>query len=456
MSHPNRQRIRRTLAGAGVLVVVAAAGAGAWWFGKTPQTPPPQPRPLTLLVTGDTAGWIVPCGCTSNQSGGLLRRGRFVADLAADADVILADAGGAPGGTSPYQRVKFEAILRGEREMGLDAHNLGGPEAALGPDYLRRVAGELDVPFLSANLRDESGVLVAAPSRIAERGGKRIALVGVLSRRHLANGLLIDDPRTAVLREAGALAGKYDSLVVLAYLPEDELQQLAAALPEADAVIGGPTGQSIAPRQLGPTLLASATNKGKFVVRLDPAASARGWTGRIVEMSASFADDEKQQANVKRYLAELDRRNFAAAETGLAPRLPAALPADYQIAGNTSCRSCHAADCTGWDGSKHAKAWPTLSERGQHVDPYCQQCHSTGYGLPGGFTSARGEADVRSVGCESCHGPSLGHVRTPKVRTPFAARDQCVTCHDHENSPSFAYDAYWARIRHGDTKGKSP
>ena len=40
-------------------------------------------------------------------------------------------------------------------------------------------------------------------------------------------------------------------------------------LPEADAVIGGPTGQSIVPTAVGPTLLAAATNKGKFLVELD-------------------------------------------------------------------------------------------------------------------------------------------------------------------------------------------
>src|SRR3954447_12924594 len=97
------------------------------------------PTRLTLLVSGDTAGWIVPCGCTANQSGGLPRRGSYVESLHASAAVILADAGGAPGGTSDYHRVKFEAILRGEGGMGLVAHNLGGPEAALGADYLRRV-----------------------------------------------------------------------------------------------------------------------------------------------------------------------------------------------------------------------------------------------------------------------------------------------------------------------------
>jgi hypothetical protein len=35
------------------------------------------------------------------------------------------------------------------------------------------------------------------------------------------------------------------------------------------------------------------------------------------------------------------------------------------------------------------------------------------------------------------------------VRTPFAAADQCVRCHDRENSPTFAYTAFWEKIRHG-------
>ena len=42
---------------------------------------------------------------------------KMLRQLAADADVLLADAGGAPGGTSPYDRAKFEFVLRGEAAM---------------------------------------------------------------------------------------------------------------------------------------------------------------------------------------------------------------------------------------------------------------------------------------------------------------------------------------------------
>src|SRR2546430_2641337 len=78
-------------------------------------------KKLAVVISGDTAGWLMPCGCTTNQSGGLLRRGTYLAGLAKEAEVLYLDAGGAPGGTSPYHREKFESILAGERLMGIAA-----------------------------------------------------------------------------------------------------------------------------------------------------------------------------------------------------------------------------------------------------------------------------------------------------------------------------------------------
>jgi hypothetical protein len=430
---------------------VAGIGAAAVWRGWQPAAE--SGRPLVLLVSGDTAGWLVPCGCTANQSGGLLRRGSLVRQLGAEADVLLADAGGAPGGTSAYQQAKWEAILKGELAMGVAAHNLGGPEVALGADTLRQIQGRLGVPFVSANVRDARGDWLAEPVRILDRGGQRIAVAGVLARQYAREGVQVDDPREALLQAVAAVKGRYDSLVVLAYLPEEELLQFAAGLPEVDVVVGGPTGQSIAPRAVGPTVVAAATNKGKFLVQLDAARAGRrtAWSGRVVEMGPDFADDPEQVANLRRYLEGLAQRDFAAAETGLTPPLPAGLPKEYRIAGDQSCRECHKADCAAWESSKHAHAWETLSQRGQQVDPHCQQCHTTAYGLPGGFQSVRQSPAAVNVRCEGCHGPSLAHAREPKTKTGFASRDQCARCHDRENSPQFDYGSYWQRIRHGTT-----
>jgi hypothetical protein len=415
-------------------------------------------RPLAIVASGDTAGWIVPCGCASNQYGGLPRRGTYIEQLRAEMDAIVADVGGAAGGTSPYDRLKLEAILRGELAMGVAAHNIGAAEAAFGPDALADLAHRLGAPLVSANVRRANGELVAEPVRIVQAAGRRIALTGVLDPQYAKGPLRADPPREAVLEALRTVAGRYDAAIVLAYLPADRLRTLAASLPEVDVVVGGPTGQPIAPETVGPTLLASTTSHGKFLARFDAplrGGSAR-WTGAIVPMDEQLTDDPRQMANLRAYYDELGARDFTARESGLAGPLRGELPETYRVAGSARCRECHEEDDMIWAESKHAHAWDALTRKGPQVDPFCQRCHTTGYGLPGGFVSARRSAALVHVGCESCHGPSQGHCRNDKVRTAYYARakDSCAGCHDRENSPQFAYDDYWKRIEHGpDTPG---
>jgi hypothetical protein len=251
-------------------------------------------------------------------------------------------------------------------------------------------------------------------------------------------------------------AGQFDSLVVLAYVPEKDLLELAANLPEADLVVGGPTGQSVVPQRIGPTLVASATNKGKFLVRADASGTPRDarWSGRIVEMDASFSDDQGQKANLQAFYQLLAQRDFSPQQTSFVRETSVGLPADYRVEGMVACRDCHADESHTWDASRHAHSWESLTRSGAHVDAYCQQCHTTGFGWPGGFASARQDVALAAVGCESCHGPSHAHARDSQVRTTFAgqASQQCVRCHDRENSPAFEFSGYWSQIQHGDGK----
>lgn len=442
------------------IVCVGIAAAGLWWNNRPETTETSRPdqnqsqrrENVSIIIAGDTAGWIVPCGCTSNQSGGLLRRGSVVAQAGKSADVLVADAGGAAAGTAPYQRAKFEAILSGELAMGLVAHNLGGSEAELGIGYLRSLATKRSIPFISANLRTKQGEPVVDPYRVVEVGGSRFAFVGVLSQQYATDETTIIAPHEAVLTTIESLQGQYDWLIVLAYLPEEELRQLAASLPEADVVVGGPTGQSIAPHQVGTRLLASATKKGKFVVRLDAPVNDihEGWMGEIIELTEKHPDDERQTANLRAFHEMLEKRDFKAEETGLIPPLPVELPVDYRIAGTAACIECHDDDCKLWEESGHAHAWLTLTKQESHVDSTCQQCHTTGFGQPGGFVSALRSTERVGVGCESCHGPSLSHTKNPQEsRTPLVAKDQCRGCHDLENSPQFDFAEYWEKIQHG-------
>ncbi len=408
-------------------------------------------KPLRVVVSGDTVGWIVPCGCTSNQSGGLLRRGTYIKQLRADNEVVYVDAGGAPDGTSPYDVAKFEAIIQGEMALHIAAHNIGAGEAQLGPDRLRSIQGACGIPWLTCNVRDRQGELLGASVIMTETTRGRLALLGVLSDSERMEQLQIDPPRESILQTLADLQERPDAILVLAYLPKAELESLAASLPEVDAVIGGPTIQSIAPRYVGPTLLTSATSKGKYMAELSAPEVLRGgrWAGAIVELSERYADDGEQQENLRRFYGVLREQDYSASQTSFAANVR--YPEDFVVAGTERCRECHLDDCILWDKSKHAEAWHTLAATGSEVDPYCQQCHTTSYGIPGGFVSAARSRDRHDVGCESCHGASFAHCEDPDVHTPFFRRasDQCLHCHDHENSPKFAYETYWAKITHG-------
>jgi len=178
------------------------------------------------------------------------------------------------------------------------------------------------------------------------------------------------------------------------------------------------------------TRSSASTNKGKFVVQLFPDLNPGGeWSARIVEVDETLADDEEQVANLSDYHDEL--------ATGDA------------FVGNATCQKCHVDDCSHYTSTKHAIAWKTLEDKRSHVDPYCQQCHTTGYGSNAGFVSVSKSPKLFNVGCESCHGPSSAHVADVKTRTTFNAKDQCLQCHDRENSPLFQYDEYWKKILHG-------
>lgn len=437
-----------------VVVLAMLAGMTAlvvWWHTRAAAA---LPGPM-LVVSGDTAGWITP-GCTSKQSGGLARRASYLSELREQGGVIYVDAGGAAGGTSEYHKIKFEAIIEGERTMHIAAHNLGRSELALGPEYLRQIASRMHFPFVSENTRDRSGRRVIENRRIVESAGVRVGIIGVVSPSFNTDEIIVDDPRQAVLDAGAAIKSHCDRLIVLAYMPEDELQKLAADLNGIGAIVGGAGDQAISPKATGAITLAAAGNYGKQVLEMRMPVGETGvpWEGKLVEMNSAIADEGAQLTNIQRYLRALEAGDFSASQSGVRSSVPAA---EQAIAGSATCLKCHAADYNNWIGSRHARAFATLQESGFHVDSSCQKCHTSNFGMVGGFVSARrsGASELAGVGCETCHGPSAAHVNDPAKRTSWPAIVQCVRCHTEENSPQFEYLSSWQKISHGTRKLKN-
>ncbi|MDP2961994.1 MAG: cytochrome c family protein [Sulfurimicrobium sp.] len=108
----------------------------------------------------------------------------------------------------------------------------------------------------------------------------------------------------------------------------------------------------------------------------------------------------------------------------------------YQYVGNTKCRMCHREFFVGRKHDAHDFALKSITKLPSGNNPRCLICHSTGYGVPGGFISFEKTPRLSDVQCEGCHGPGSVHVAN-RDKGGFLAgtdhldrlRKMCLGCH---------------------------
>ena len=98
----------------------------------------------------------------------------------------------------------------------------------------------------------------------------------------------------------------------------------------------------------------------------------------------------------------------------------AAAAAEHPYVGSDKCKPCHIKEWKSWSETKMANVFDVLKpgertearkkagldpNRDYTHDTQCLQCHTTGYGKPGGFQSIETTPRLAGVGCEMCHGP---------------------------------------------------
>ena len=102
------------------------------------------------------------------------------------------------------------------------------------------------------------------------------------------------------------------------------------------------------------------------------------------------------------------------------------------------CKMCHMAQFRHWQTVSMSRAYERVRES-EDVGKFVQ-CHSTGFGRPGGFTTIEATPHLAGVQCEACHGPGREHVSMPvSNRDPAARRatinrnrQDCASCHESD------------------------
>jgi len=150
--------------------------------------------------------------------------------------------------------------------------------------------------------------------------------------------------------------------------------------------------------------------------------------------------------------------------------------------GTGACKKCHLKQYMSWKKTTMARTFDVLKpgkatearkksgldpKKDYTRDPVCLPCHTTGYGLPGGYRiPAAGDTKAAKIAkenegttCEACHGPASKYIalhqdvakrkRKYMVKEFYDAgmvgidADICTTCHNRRNPtspPGFRFD----------------
>lgn len=462
---------------------------------------------LRIVVCGGQRGRVAPCGCTSPQSGGLLR-------LAA----LLERERGRP---FPVRVIQFGSALgaqdgrlgRRKSELFRDVFETLRPDAVL--------LGADDLPWWSEPATDDApGWDDLAPLRPLNlrtvRDASATCEVGERPRSIVRIAHLVGTPDAARLRASGLASDLLVPEAAIATLPADGAPWIVGLESEDDdeagRVLGRAAGRTacvLVRLRAGPSagvgasrlmagrpvevclapgghdvllidlLRASPRAPGLFVrvavvpldAGLDAVASPSIDAAGRATSAGSLERVPAAPTLAERVGVRLREESEAVARLDLIADLPRLAPRDDVPAyvGGEACAACHGREHRDVLATRHAQAFATLRAAGHAADPECVVCHTTGFErtrsgdfvtADGGFRSTERTPDLLGVGCEACHGPGAWHVagRAPiPVPTPGAGR--CTQCHDPENSPAFArrfLEDYLPRVDHRGARPRDP
>jgi hypothetical protein len=452
----------------------------------------PKPK-AAIAITGMERGYIEPCGCAGLEwmKGGMSRRYSLFKELRENRGwpLVALDLGGMAHGRNAEAEIKFRTLAESKsaKKMGYAAIGFGAEDLMLSPSELVLAAGEADgkpSPFISANV----GLFgfnqhVTQTSRVVEAGGTRVGVTAILGKQFMkeVEKALTDksqiemiDPETALKKIVPDLKRNSDYMVLLANATREEAVELARKFPEFDAVVASDDSDMPLDRMervdKSKTLLITVGRKGMYVVVLglyddkdEPVRYQR------VALDSRFPPSKEMKQLMANFQEQLKAMGFK--ELGLRPVPHPLAEQNGRFVGSKKCESCHEKSYEIWKKSGHSKAYETLVDLDppRQFDPECVSCHVVGwhptkfFPYVGGFMSAKETPRMLNVGCEDCHGPGENHVRAELgsneelqkryrkavvITKEQSKKEQCISCHDGDNSPDFNFDLYWPLVEH--------
>ncbi|MSR31267.1 MAG: hypothetical protein EXR99_07160 [Gemmataceae bacterium] len=417
---------------------------------------------LAIILTGQQHGYLLPCGCSRPQVGGLERRFNFIQGLKSQGWKIAAlDLGDLPHNqglvslSNEQGLIKYRYAMMAQKAMGYSAVGFGEYEASL-PLFNALAEYALNDPLpkvLGANLKDREKEF---PDQVGtwakvETSGSQVKF-GVTAVVGPGIAGKIQDPRVKFSSSKDALAQSLEEmnkakldLKILLYqgvlkgvakgASPSEALAAVHAFPQFQVVLclseeEEPSSNPIVvthPETKEQILIIRIGMKGKYIgvlgVYKNPTV---GQPYKFRYTIAQMAEDYLTPASAKknhpvidlmeRYGKELKADNYLSRNRQVRhPAQVAFAEASPVYVGSDKCKKCHESAFAVWKKSPHSHAYQTLVQAkepsNRQFDPECIVCHTVGFGFQSGFTTLDKTPILTDVGCESCHGPASEHVK---------------------------------------------
>jgi len=428
-----------------VAVAVLLFSSSAWASGST----------ITLVYSGNQDGELEPCGCSiEGDLGGILRQATMLKQLRGDSpDMFTVSSGGLIVSMSPQDKLTGEYILKGYAQLGYDAIGVQWPDLAYGQAFIRNN----QLPWVASNYRPDGFEF----SRRIARGGQTLTVFSWLDpaqdpQAAMGSGASQAVADSAKLKQALQQAQQQGSLTLLATsLPLDQAKK-ELPLQEVDILLVRSAYEVYGePQKVGDTLVLQPGSRGMRLGHVNISLNDQGridhYEHTSISMPSTMSDDEALLPWYEEYNAKVKEsyeKRVAlrkARETGQSP-----------FVGEEACQSCHEQEHKMWRDSLHSEAFYKLEDVNKAFDPSCIQCHTVGFDTDGGFIDIDATPNLMNVQCENCHGAGRTHAEAggakPLANSDWQPEQMCAQCHVQKHSPSFNFDRYWPRIRHGAMK----
>lgn len=491
-------------------VAVPSAGSGSGTAGSSGQTADntasnvakpladwPDDLAGVLLISGEMVGYTEPCGCTSGQSGGLIRRMTFLDLLRTERKwpLALIDLGSlvndphGPHGGLEQTKIKFDTALKALAMLKYSAIALSVEDLKLGASetlmrFLNTLPDGAEAPkVVAANVVPTPGLDFEKRIRPSVRttvGTRRLGVTAALDPAAFAklkddvksDLMTVQAPEDVLPSVLADLETDTDLQVLMVQGPPEMARRLGLANPGFDVVVA--TSEFVEPKTRpetlngGKTWLVTVGRKGQFLAAIglpkDPKAERLyhritlndrydPYKRRAEAMRKLIDEDFVEELKSAGILSQYPKRAYAFGDNP---------PTKATYVGAETCKNCHANTFNKWQSTKHAHAYEALTQnpkRNREADADCVRCHTTGFEFEGGFTTADTTPFLKGNQCENCHGPGSEHAASPDDKAilktiarsadDFQKNHRCIACHDEDNAPhGFDFPSMWGQVMH--------